>query len=172
MKPKNLVFLNPFTIENPSREQQTDFLYGDMMVSSALGKLGKVYDYRELPKTEEELKVFIDGKIIEDKPQWVVATDLSASVLAGIKIPNRILINPHISFDDLNNVPEHTRQTTHGFFDESHESDYERFCSVYPSAMLSLAPEMDYDRIAPIIEGIISQKEDLNYSYFSMGNVR
>ena len=52
--------------------------------------------------------------------------------------------------------PEHGRQTTHGFFDQSHEMDYERFCSVYPSAMLSLSPEMDYDRIAPIIEGIIN----------------
>ena len=156
MRQKNLVFLNPFTIENPSREQQTDFLYENMMGSCALGKLGKVYDYRELPKTKEELKSFIEGKIREEKPQWVVATDLSASVLAGIKIPNRILINPAITFDDLNNVPEPVRQTTHGFFDQSHEADYERFCSVYPSAMLSLEPDMDYDRITPIIEEIIN----------------
>ena len=159
MNPKNLIFLNPFTIENPTREQQTDFLYEDMMAGSALGKLGKVFDYKELPKTEEELKAFIEAKIREEKPLWVVATDLSASALAGIKIPNRILINPAISFEDLNNVPEHVRQTTHGFFDQSHESDYERFCSVYPSAMLSLDPDMDYDRIAPIIEEIINDKE-------------
>ena len=158
MKPKTLIFLNPFTFENPSREQQTEFLYESMMASSALGKLGKVYDYKELPKTEDELRAFIEGKIREEKPQWVVATDLSASVLAGMKIPNRILINPAIIFNDLNNVPEDVRQTTHGFFDQSHEADYERFCSVYPSAMLSLAPEMDYDRIAPIIEGIINPK--------------
>lgn len=155
MKTKTLIFLNPFTVENPSREQQTDFLYENMEPTSALGKLGKVYDYRELPKMEEELKAFIKGKVIEEKPQWVVATDLSASVLAGIKIPNRILINPRISFDDLNNVPEHDLQTTHGFFDQSHEADYERFGSVYPSAMLSLAPDMDYDRIDPIIQGIM-----------------
>ena len=156
MKPKTLIFLNPFTIENPTREQQTDFLYEDMMASSALGKFGEVYDYKELPKTEKELKVFIEGKIKEEKPQWMVATDLSASVLAGIKIPNRILINHRVSFDDLNNVPEHARQTTHGFFDQSHESDYERFCSVYPSAILSLDPDMDYDSITPIIGRIIS----------------
>ena len=156
MKPKNLVFLIPFTIENPSREQQTDFLYENMMESSALGKLGKVYDYRELPKTEVELKAFIEAKIREEKPEWVIATDLSASVLAGIKIPNRLLINPSITFDDLNNVPEHVRQTTHGFFDQSHEADYERFCSVYPNAMLSLDLDIDYERIAPIIEGIIN----------------
>ena len=172
MKPKNLIFLNPFTIENPTFEQQTDFLYEDMMASSALGKFGDVFNYKELPKTEVELKAFIEGKIIEEKPQWVVATDLSASVLAGIKIPNRILINPAISFDDLNNVLEHVRHTTHGFFDRSHETDYERFCSVYPSAMLSLDPDMDYDRIVPIIEGILSHEDDLNYSYFSMGNIR
>lgn len=159
MKPKTLIFLNPFTIENPTLEQQTDFLYEDLMASSALGKLGKMYDYKELPKTKEELRAFIEGKIMEEKPQWVVATDLSASVLAGIKIPNRILVNPAITFDDLNNVPEHGSQTTHGFFDQSHEVDYERFCSVYPSAMLSLAPEMDYERITPIIEGIINDKE-------------
>lgn len=156
MKPKNLVFLNPFTIQNPIIEQQTEFLYENMMASSALCKFGEVYDYKTLPITEVELKAFIEGKIMEEKPLWVIATDLSASVLAGIKIPNRILINPRISFDDLNNVPEHVRQTTHGFFDESRESDYERFCSVFPSAMLSLAPEMDYDRIAPLIEGIIN----------------
>ena len=156
MKPKTLIFLNPFTIENPTREQQTEILYEDMMASSALGKFGEVYDYKELPKTEKELKVFIEGKIKEEKPQWMVATDLSASVLAGIKIPNRILINHRVSFDDLNNVPEHARQTTHGFFDQSHESDYERFCSVYPSAILSLDPDMDYDSITPIIGRIIS----------------
>lgn len=156
MKQKNLVFLNPFIVENPTREQQTEFLYENMLASSALGKSGKVYDYRELPKTEEELKTFIEAKIMEEKPLWVVATDLSASVLAGIKIPNRILINPAISFDDLNNVPEHVRQTTHGFFDQSHESDYEPFGSVYPSAMLSLALEMDFDRIAPIIKGLLN----------------
>ena len=156
MKPKTLIFLNPFTVENPSREQQTEFLYENMMASSALGKFGEVYDYKELPKTEEELKVFIEGKIIEEKPQWVVATELSASVLAGIKIPNRILINPAISFDVLNNVPEHVRQTIHGVFDQSHESDYERFCSAYPNAMLSLDLDMDYDQIVPIITGILN----------------
>ena len=156
MKQKTLVFLNPFIIENPTREQQTEFLYENMMASSALGKLGEVFDYKELPKTEEALKAFIEGKINEEIPQWVVATDLSATILAGIKITNRILINPTISFDDLNIVPELARQTTHGFFDQSHEADYERVCSVYPSAMLSLSPEMDYDRIAPIIEEIIN----------------
>ena len=156
MKLKTLVFLIPFRMENPSREQQTDFLYENMMASSALGKLGKAYDYRELPKTEAELKAFITAKIREEKPEWVIATDLSASVLAGIKIPNRLLINPSITFDDLNNVPEHVRQTTHGFFDQSHEADYERFCSVYPNAMLSLDLDIDYERIAPIIEGIIN----------------
>ena len=159
MKQKILVFLNPFIVENPTREQQTEFLYENMLASSALGKSGKVYDYRELPKTEEELKTFIEAKIMEEKPLWVVATDLSASVLAGIKIPNRILINHRVSFDDLNNVPEHARQTTHGFFDQSHESDYERFCSVYPSAILSLDPDMDYDSIPPIIEEIIDDKD-------------
>ena len=156
MKQKTLVFLNPFIIENPTREQQTEFLYENMMASSAFAKLGEVYDYKVLPKTEDELKDFIKTKIRDEKPQWVIATDLSATILAGIKITNRILINPTISFDDLNIVPELARQTTHGFFDKSHEADYERFCSVYPSAMLSLSPEMDYNRIAPIIEGIIN----------------
>ena len=155
MKPKTLIFLNPFIVENPTREQQTDFLYENMEATSALGIFGEIFDYKELPKTEEELKVFIEGKVIEEKPQWVIAADLSASVLAGIKIPNRILINPSISFDDLNNVPDHVRQTTHGFFDQSHETDYERFCSVYPSAMLSLAPEIDYDQFVPLIQGIM-----------------
>ena len=159
MNPKTIIFLNPFTTENPTPEEQTDFLYEDMKASSALGQFGQVYDYKTLPKTEEELKVYINGKIREDKPEWIIADGLSACVLAVIKIPNRILINPAISFDDLNNVPEKVRQTTHGFFDESHEADYERFCSVYPSAMLSLAPDMDYDRIAPIIEGIINDNE-------------
>lgn len=155
---KILVFLNPFIIGNPTLEQQTDFLFENMMSTSALGKFGEVCDYKILPKTEIELKAYIERKIREEKPQWIIATDFSASILACIKIPNRILINPIITFDDLNNVPERVREATYGFFDQSHEADYERYCSVYPNAMLSISPEMDYDRISPIIEGIINDK--------------
>ena len=81
--------LNSFTVENPTREQQTGFLYEDMMVSGALGKFGEVYDYKILPKTEDELKSFIQRKIREEKPKWIISADLSASVLAGIKISTR-----------------------------------------------------------------------------------
>ena len=152
---KILVFLNPFIIGNPTLEQQTDFLYENMMSSSALGKFGECFDYKILPKTEVELKAYIEGKIREEKPQWIIATDFSASILAGIKIQNRILINPIITFNDLNNVPERVREATYGFFDQSHEADYERFCSVYPNVMLSISPEMDYDQIVHLITEIL-----------------
>ena len=159
MKQKILIFLNPFRIENPTREQQTEFLYENMMASNAFGNMGDELDYKELPKTEKELITFIKTKIREEKPEWIIATELSATVLAAIKIPNRILINPAITFNDLNNVPDHVRQTTHGFFSESHEDNYTRFSSVYPNSMLTLDPEVDYETIAALIKSIITDKE-------------
>lgn len=64
MKPKTLIFLNPFTLENLTREQQTEFLYENMyenmIASGAFGKFGKMYDYKELPKRKDELKAWSD----------------------------------------------------------------------------------------------------------------
>ena len=154
----NIIFLSPFNIANPSREQQTDFIMENAFASAALNGYGEVYDYTRLPKAPE-LKEFVVCTVREKKPRWVVGAGLSATVLAGMRIPRRILINPTITFDDLNNVPDHVRETTYGYFDLNHEADYERFCSVYPNAALILEPWLDIEQIAPMIKDICCNQE-------------
>lgn len=154
----NIVFLSPFNIQNPSREQQTEFIMENVFASAALDECGEVYDYTKLPKAAE-LKEFIGRTVREKKPRWTVGTDLSATVLAGMRIPRRILINPTVTFDDLNNIPDHVRETTYGYFDLIHEADYERFCSVYPNAALILEQWLDIEQVAPMISAICNAKD-------------
>ena len=44
----------------------------------------------------------------------------------------KVLINPTVTYDDLNMVSEFARMNTYGFFDQKHEADYNLFQSVYP----------------------------------------
>ena len=46
----------------------------------------------------------------------------------------KILINPIVKFEDLNNISEFDRIYTYGFFDKSHKEDYEHFQAVYPNS--------------------------------------
>ena len=63
----NIVFLSPFNIENPSSEQQTEFIMENVFVSAALNECGEVYDYTKLPKAVE-LKEFIKRTVCEKNP--------------------------------------------------------------------------------------------------------
>ena len=60
---------------------------------------------------------------------------LPISVALGIRRQKKVLLNPKVSYEHLNNVTEFDRENTYGFFDDLHEHDYERFQSVFPHAM-------------------------------------
>ncbi len=127
-----LVFLRPFTIENPTLEQQNSFMFCEIINEIECGIKGKFYTNDVL--YGKDLEVFIREEVAKFNPEWVVAENESATATLKLKRRKKILINPAVSFDDLNNIPEYYRQNTWGFFDRDHEKDYERFNTVYPHA--------------------------------------
>ena len=135
MKKEVLIFLSTFDKKDASMEEKTDFIIGQNEMYLEYQPLGEVYDYRELPYNDPlGLKNFISEKIKMSKAKWIVGEGTSAAALMGVKIPGRILVNPKVSFEDLNNVADYVRNSTFGFFDKYHEKDYEKFQSVYPNS--------------------------------------
>ncbi len=132
MKRKTLIFLQPFTLKNPTLDQQTEFMMRKNVNEVECADLGKVYTNDDL--YGKDITEFITQRVKELKPELVIAEGECATVALKMKHQKKVLLNPKVSLDDLNNVPELTRQQTYGFFDDRHEQDYERFLSVYPHA--------------------------------------
>lgn len=154
-----LVFLSTFDKKDASMEVKTDFIIGQAEAYSEFYQLGEVFDYRNLPYNDPKgLKNFISEKIKENKPKWIVGEGTSATVLIGMKIPGRIMVNPKVTFNDLNNVPNHVRESTFGFFDKYHEKDYERFQSVYPNSAWYPQTSIDLCDLKSMIENIILEE--------------
>ena len=157
MKKDVLIFLSTFDKKNASMEEKTDFIIGQNETYLEYKSLGEVCDYRKLPYNDPTgLKKFISEKITENQPKWIVGEGTSATVLIGMKIPDRIMVNPKVSFDDLNNVPDYVRQSTFGFFDKYHEKDYERFQSVYPNSAWYPEKSIDLIDMKSMISSIIN----------------
>ena len=146
MKKDVLIFLGTFDRKDASMEEKTDFIIGQNEIYLEYKSLGEVFDYRKLPDNDPfGLKSFISEKIRGRNPKWIIGEGTSATALMGMKLAGRILVNPEVSFEDLNNVPEYVRQSTFGFFDKYHEKDYEKFQSVYPNSVWY--PEISIDLI-------------------------
>ena len=129
---KTLIFLKPFTIKNPTVDQQNDFMIREVYTAVECKDLGKIYDNAML--YGKDLAKYISKEVAGERPDWVVAEDACATVALGLRRQKKVLLNPHVTTDDLNNVAERTRQNTFGFFDSRHEQEYERFLTVYPHA--------------------------------------
>ncbi len=132
MKRKNVIFLKPFTLNNPTLEEQNDFMMRQIVNEMECAELGSIYSNDEL--YGKDITEFISGKVEALRPEWIIAEGECATVVLKMRNQKKILINPKVTTDDLNNVAEQTRQNTFGFFDDRHEQDYERFQSVYPNA--------------------------------------
>lgn len=161
MKKEVLIFLSTFDKKDASMEEKTDFIIGQNEMYLEYLPLGEVYDYRKLPYNDmAALANFISEKIKEKKSKWVIGEGTSATVLMSMKIPGRIMVNPKVSFEDLNNVPDYVRQSTFGFFDEYHEKDYERFQSVYPNSAWYPETSIDLSDLKSMIATIINTDEE------------
>lgn len=159
MKKEDLIFLSTFDRKDASMEEKTDFIISQNEIYLEYKPLGEVYDYKALPYNDSAfLKNFISEKIKEFHPKWIIGEGTSATVLMSMKIPCRILVNPHVGYDDLNNVPDKVRLSCFGFFDKYHEGDYERFQSVYPNSAWYPENTMDLSDLKPIVEGIIKEE--------------
>lgn len=132
MKRKTLIFLKPFNIKNPTLDQQNEFMMRENVNEVECADLGIIYNNDDL--YGKDLLEFITKKVEENNPKWIIAEGECATAALKLKNQKKILLNPKVNTDDLNNVPESSRRFTFGFFDDSHERNYERFLSVYPNA--------------------------------------
>ena len=155
MKEQALVFLKPFSIKNPTLDEQNNFMMTEIVNEVECANLGKIYNNDMLHG--RDLATFIPEQIRENKPQWVVAVSQCATIALNIRNQKKVLLNPKVSYDHLNNVSEFDREHTYGFFDDRHEQDYERFQTVFPHAAWFPQDEaLTLSTIKEIVEEIIN----------------
>lgn len=119
-------------MKHATRDSQLAYLEMEVMEEHVGSKFGKVYGQRQYFGNDQQ-KV-IREIIKADHPQWVIGLYDSATIILKIRFQRKILVNPAITFNDLNNVTEFDRRNTYAFFDADHEADYERFQKVYPNS--------------------------------------
>lgn len=153
---KVLIFPAPYLIQNATADQQNDYIISSLMDEVALEGMGDFIEVNDLNKSnyhEEVRKI-----IAEQKPDWVIASGESATACINLYSQKKILVNPTVTIDDLNNVPEYARWNTYGFFSAlpEQEKSYELFQSVYPIASWFVnALKLQFIDIKQIIHGII-----------------
>ena len=122
---------------------------GDFIEVNALNKSNYHEDVRKI--------------IAKRKPDWVIAAGESATACIGLHGIKKLLVNPIVTFDDLNNIPEYARQHTYGFFGAlpQQQKSYELFQSVYPNAAWYVnAPNLRLIDIKDISVCFISDKSN------------
>ena len=154
---KVLIFPAPFLINDPTTDQQNEYMISLLMEEMAMEGIGDFIEVNALDKSNYHEVV---RKIIADrKPDWVIAAGESATACISLHGIKKLLVNPIVTFDDLNNVPEYARQHTYGFFGAlpEQEKSYELFQAVYPNASWFVnAPNLQLIDIKDIIRGIIN----------------
>lgn len=129
-----LIFPAPFLMNNPTSDEQTAHIISSTIDEVSMMEIGTVIEVDGLDKTiyAQEIR----GLIKEQKPDWVIASGESATACINLYHQKKILVNPTLTTNDLNNVPEYTRWNTYGFFGAlpEQEKSYELFQCVYPHA--------------------------------------
>lgn len=152
-----LIFLKPFSIKNPTIDEQNSYLISLWADKAAMGKIGDFVDVNALQKLNYEKEV--RRVVAEQKPYWIIAAEESATACLNLYCQRKILINPTVTFNDLNHVPEYAHRYTFGFFDTSpgKEKSYELFQTVYPNSTLYLGiSELRFADIKNIIHEIVN----------------
>lgn len=133
IKQKTLIFLKPFTLKNPTLDQQDEFISRESVNMVECADIGKIYNNDDLHG--KDISEFITKKVEEFSPDGM---DYCRRRMCNHSFKNevseKVLLNPKVSIEDLNYVTDHICQNTYGFFDDRHEQDYEHFQSVYPHA--------------------------------------
>ena len=150
---KVLIFPAPFLIKNPTADQQTEYMISLLMEEMAMEGIGDFIEVNALNKSN----------YYEDVRKIIIAAGESATACIGLHGIKKILVNPIVTFDDLNNVPGYARQHTYGFFGAlpQQQKSYELFQSVYPNAAWYVnAPNLSLIDIKDISILIISDKSN------------
>ena len=158
---KVLIFPEPFLIKAPTTDQQNKYMISLLRDEMTMEGIGDFIEVNALNKSNYHEDV---RKIIaERKPDWVIAAGESATACIGLHGIKKILVNPIVTFNDLNNVPGYARQHTYGFFGAlpQQQKSYELFQSVYPNATWYVnAPNLSLIDIKDISILIISDKSN------------
>lgn len=133
MKNEVIIFLEKFDVKRNTSDRQMGFILTEMEDEEAGAEFGVVYGNRDFFQKDQR-KVMSDI-IQSNRPKWVIGLYNSASILLKKRNQRKILINPQIVYNDLNNVSDFDRQYTYGFFDKDFEKDYELFQKVYSNAV-------------------------------------
>ena len=132
---KVLIFPAPFRAENPTYEEQNDYMVSSLYDEVAMKNLGCFIEVNKLDKSIYARE--IRRIITEQQPEWIIASGESATACINLYRQKKILVNPTVTPDDLVNVPEYARQHTYAFFGalEEQEKNYELFQTVYPNVV-------------------------------------
>lgn len=110
MKQQTLIFLKPFSINKPTLDEQNDFMMTEVVTEVECANLGKIYNNDML--YGKDLAVFIPEEVEVHNPQWIVAVGQCATVALNIRNQKKVLLNPKVNYDHLNNVSEFDREHT------------------------------------------------------------
>ena len=155
---KVLIFLAPFLIKIPTVDQQNEYMISSLKDEMAMEGIGDFVEVNALNKSgycKEVRKI-----IAEQKPDWVIASGESATACLCLHGQKKVLVNPIVSCNDLNDVPEYARQHTYGFFGALplQQKSYELFQFVYPNvAWFVNAPDLCLIDIKDIIYDIVNE---------------
>lgn len=152
-----LIFPHPFHINHPTPDQQNDYLFSLLRDEVVMGELGDIIDVNDLQKADYPEQV---RRIIADqRPDWVIASGESATACINLHQQKKILVNPSLTFDDLNNVPEFARRHTYCIFgsQEEHHKNYALCQSVFPNVAWHInLPDLQLADIKDVIMQIIN----------------
>lgn len=158
MEKKTLILLPYADQKNYRKDEKSDFVITQLSTTAMLQDLGIVYNYQDLPR--KNIKEFIQKKIDEFMPDWIIAEGNSATVLLELKFPNSILINPKVIAELIKNVPKEVRDSSFGYFGKDFEKDYEIFQSVYPNSAWYPAAKISILSLKSMIETIINTDDE------------
>ena len=158
MEKKVLIFL-PFADQKNFREDEhPDFMRTQLSISAILQEMGEVFNFQDIPG--KNAKEFIQKKIEELCPDWIIAEGNSATVLLELKLPNSILINLKVNADIIKEVPKEVKDSSFGYFGNDFEKDYEIFQSVYPNSAWYPAAKISILSLKSMVETIINSDEE------------
>ncbi len=156
---KVLIFPKPFRIKNPTLDDQNSYMISSLIDEVEMKEVGNFVEVNTLQESDYAKE--IRRIVAKQKPDWVIASGESATACINLYGQNKILVNPVVTFNDLNNVPEHARQHIYGFFGAlpEQEKSYELFQTVYPNAAWYFnVPELQLVYIKDISIAIINDK--------------
>ena len=149
---KVLIFPEPFLIKNPTADQQNGYLCSLLKDETAMKDIGDFVEVNALKKSDycKEIRKIIGKR----KPDWIIAAGASATACLNLHEQKKVLVNPVVSCNDLNHVPEYARRHTYGFFGAlpQQQKSYELFQTVYPNvAWFVNVPDLSLTDIKDII---------------------